>query len=77
MSYPLSTVEAAQVLGLKAGTLAKAVWDRRIPAPTKGPGACYHWTLSDIERASEKLLGHGLSEPARRRMESFQVIHEQ
>lgn len=48
----ISTRQASQRLGVKASTLARAVWDGRIPEPQRGPGGCYLWTPEDIQRAA-------------------------
>ena len=70
----ISTVQAASVLGIRPGTLAKAVWDGRVSAPAKGPGGAYHWTIHDIERASLRLLGRSLTDAALGRLS--QIGHE-
>ncbi|MEI7836728.1 MAG: hypothetical protein WCK05_10005 [Planctomycetota bacterium] len=51
-----STKQVAEVLGIPPGRLARAVWDRRVAAPGKGPGGDYQWTLGDIRRASWVML---------------------
>ena len=53
----ISTREAAKRLGIPYSTLAKAVWDERVPAPARGPGGAFYWELVDLERASWALLG--------------------
>jgi hypothetical protein len=47
-----STREVARLLGIGASRLSRAVWDRRLPAPEKGPGGAYFWSDEDLERAS-------------------------
>jgi len=47
-----STRQAAAALGLPVSTLAKAVWDGRVPAPAKTPSGAYSWQTVDLERAS-------------------------
>lgn len=71
MRTSLSTVEAAFVLNLRPGTLARAVWDGRVGAPAKGPGGAYHWSRDDLVRASWRLYGHNLSDAARCRLEEI------
>ena len=68
MSKAYSTVEAAFVLGMSAGALSRAVWERRVTAPAKGPGGAYHWTREDLTRASWQLHGHDLGDAAKRRL---------
>lgn len=51
-----STKQVAELLGIPPGRLARAVWDRRVAPPGKGPGGDYQWTLDDIRRASWALL---------------------
>jgi hypothetical protein len=47
-----NTREVARLLGISASRLARAVWDQRFAAPSKGPGGAFLWTAEDIERAS-------------------------
>jgi hypothetical protein len=47
-----STREVAKLLDVRPGTLTRAVWEGRVPAPTKGPGGAFLWTEKDIHRAS-------------------------
>jgi hypothetical protein len=51
MEY-LSTRDAAEVLGVETSTLSKAVWNRRLREPERGPGGCFIWTREDLERAA-------------------------
>jgi hypothetical protein len=60
----IGTKQAAAILGLPPGTLAKAVWDGRVAAPAKAPGGAYVWTLDDLRRASWALLHRELDESA-------------
>ncbi len=48
----IGTKQAAAILGVRPGTLTRAIWEGRIPAPAKGPGGAYVWSRRDIERAS-------------------------
>jgi len=48
----IGTKQAAAMLGVRPGTLTRAIWEGRIPPPTKGPGGAYVWSRLDIERAS-------------------------
>lgn len=56
MSYR-STREAAELLRVNPSRLMRAVWDRRLDPPAKGPGGAFFWTDADIERASWLLRG--------------------
>ena len=60
-----NTREVARLLGISASRLARAVWDQRFTAPSKGPGGAYLWTEADARRASWALLGHDLDEVAK------------
>ncbi len=71
MSKVFSTADVAFVLGMRTGTLSRAIWERRVAAPPKGPGGAYHWTQEDVERASCRLLGHDLSDAAQRRLDDL------
>lgn len=51
-----STLQAAEKLGLSAGQLLRAVWLRRIPPPSKGPGGAYFWEEADLRRACSYFL---------------------
>ena len=57
-----NTREVARLLGISASRLARAVWDQRFAAPSKGPGGACLWTEADARRASRALLGHDLGE---------------
>ena len=56
MTQFYSTRQVAGLLNIKPDTLAKAIWQRRVNAPVKGPSGQYLWTLRDIEHASWVLL---------------------
>ncbi len=56
MEHFNSTPQAAELLGIKPDTLQKAIWQRRVKPPEKGPSGQYLWTLRDIEHASWILL---------------------
>lgn len=60
----MGTKQAAARLGIRAGTLTRAVWDGRVPPPAKGPGGAYIWTEDDLRRAAWVLLGHDLDNSA-------------
>ena len=47
-----STREVAIQLGIKPGTLGKAIWSGNIPEPLRGPGGAFLWTPADIDRAT-------------------------
>ena len=66
MSYQ-STRQAAKRLGISTSRLARAVWDERFQAPTKGPGGAFIWTEADLRRASWALLGRDLEQAASER----------
>ncbi len=61
MNY-FGTREVAARLGISSSRLARAIWDRRIDPPQKGPGGAFLWTESDIRRASWCLLRKDLPE---------------
>lgn len=63
-----STREVAGILGVNPSRLSRAIWDRRIESPTRGPGGAFLWTLRDIQHASWVLLGHGLDDGLIERM---------
>lgn len=52
----VSTREAAKLLGIKVGTLSRAVWEGRIDAPSRSPAGDYLWNMRNIEQASWVLL---------------------
>lgn len=52
----LSSRQAAHRLGVKVGTLARAVWDGRIPEPTRSPSGAFLWEEEDLRRAAWCLL---------------------
>ena len=47
-----STREVARLIGVKPGTVGKAIWAGNIPTPHKGPGGAFLWTPADIDRAA-------------------------
>jgi hypothetical protein len=65
----IGTKQAAARLGLRPGTLTRAVWEGRIQPPAKGPGGAYIWTEADLRRASWTLLGRDLDDAASTRKE--------
>lgn len=58
----IGTKQAAARLGLRPGTLTRAVWEGRVQPPGKGPGGAYIWTEADLRRASWALLGRDLDD---------------
>jgi hypothetical protein len=52
----IGTRQAAKLLGVRPGTLTRAVWEGRIQSPTKGPGNAFVWSDDDLRRASWVLL---------------------
>ena len=55
----MGTRQVAALLGVRPSTLAKAIWDGRVPAPAKAPSGAYMWRRADIEHASWRLRGRG------------------
>lgn len=49
----LGTRQVASLLGIRPSALNQAVWDNRVPAPSKGPGDAYWWTEEDVRRAAK------------------------
>ena len=56
----VGTKEAAALLGVRPGTLSKAVWDGRLAEPMRGPGNVRLWSQADLERAARVLRGQSL-----------------
>ena len=61
----IGTKQAAVILGVRPGTLTRAVWEGRLPQPAKGPGGAYVWSQADLRQAAWALLGRDLDEVAR------------
>ena len=55
-----STREVAELLNVTPSRLSKAVWDRRIDPPERGPSGAFLWTHNDIRRACWRLLRRDL-----------------
>ena len=53
MKEYLSTKDVALLLGVKVGTLAKAVYDDRVPRPQKRFSGNYVWTQNNIKEAAK------------------------
>jgi hypothetical protein len=68
----IGTKQAAAILGLRPGTLTRAVWEGRVQPPAKGPGGAYIWTDADLRRAAWALLGRDLDDTVSARMENGQ-----
>ncbi len=51
-----STSQVARILGISASRLGRAVWERRLDPPARGPSGAFLWTDADVERASWALL---------------------
>jgi len=64
--------QAAAILGLRPGTLTRAVWEGRVQPPAKGPGGAYIWTEADLRRAAWALLGRDMDDTASARKENSQ-----
>jgi len=47
-----SSREVAAMLGVRIGTLSRAVWEGRVDPPEKSPSGGFLWTLPDIQRGS-------------------------
>jgi len=60
----IGTRQAAVILGLRPGTLTRAVWEGRLEPPAKGPGGAYVWTEMDLRRAAWALLRRDLGDMA-------------
>ena len=58
----IGTREAADLLGVRPGTLTRAVWEGLIPTPAKAPGGAFVWSEDDLRRAARVLLGRSLTE---------------
>jgi hypothetical protein len=54
-----SSRDAALLLGISPSRLARAIWDRRLDPPERGPGGAFLWDDADIQRASWLLRGRG------------------
>jgi hypothetical protein len=61
----IGTKQAAAILGVRPGTLTRAVWEDRVSPPAKGPGGAFVWTEMDLRRAAWALLGHDLNDAQR------------
>ena len=48
----IGTKEAARILGLRPGTLLKAIWEGRLREPVRGPGKAFIWSDHDLRRAA-------------------------
>jgi len=48
----IGTKEAARILGLRPGTLLKAIWEGRLREPVRGPGKAFIWNDDDLRRAA-------------------------
>ena len=63
----IGTKQAAAILGVRPGTLTRAVWDGRVQQPTRGPGGAFVWTDVDLRRAAWALLKRDLYEVTKER----------
>ena len=68
----IGTKQAAAILGVRPGTLTRAVWEGRVPPPAKGPGGAFVWTEADLRRAAFALLGRDLDEVTKARQASHE-----
>lgn len=65
----MGTKQVAEILGIKPGTLTRAIWEGRVSPPEKGPGGAYLWRRKDIEQASWVLLGRSLEDVVSREVD--------
>ena len=63
----IGTKQAAAILGVRPGTLTRAVWEGRVPQPAKGPGGAFVWSEDDLGRAAWALLGRDADDVAKGR----------
>ena len=61
----ISTKQAATILGVKPGTLTRAIYEDRILPPEKGPGGAFVWTDANLRQASWVLLKRDLEDVKR------------
>ena len=47
-----STRDVSELLGISVASLSRAVWERRLKEPQRGPGGAFLWRQQDMERAS-------------------------
>lgn len=57
-----STREAAELLGVRPSTLARAVWDRRMAEPPRSPSGAFLWGEEHIRRAAWVLVHRDLDD---------------
>jgi hypothetical protein len=58
MKEYLSTKDVAHLLGVKVGTLAKAVYDGRVKKPQNRFSGNYVWTQNNIKEAAKVFNVH-------------------
>jgi len=58
----MGTREAAKRLGVRPGTLTRAVWENRLQQPQKAPGGAYVWSEADLRQAAWVLLRRDLED---------------
>ena len=46
------TREAAAILGVRPGTLLRAIWEGRLDEPQRGPGKAFIWSDHDLQQAA-------------------------
>ena len=52
-----NTRSVARLLKVSPSRLMRAIWDRRLDPPAKGPGGAFCWDDGDVQRASWLLRG--------------------
>jgi len=57
-----STREAAELLGMRPGSLSRACWEGRVETPARGPSGAFLWEETDIRKAAWALLHRDLDE---------------
>ena len=65
MSEFKNTRNVAELLGVNPSRLMRAIWERRMDPPAKGPGGAFFWTQADIRRACWCLLRRDLDDVVR------------
>jgi hypothetical protein len=48
----IGTKAAAEILGVRPGTLLRAVWENRLKEPARGPGRAFIWSDDELRRAA-------------------------
>ena len=48
----IGTKTAAEILGVRPGTLLRAVWENRLKEPARGLGRAFIWSDEELRRAA-------------------------